>query len=199
MFKLLKCCAFTTSLNMQLFLIASLPISPANSSTVTDTADSAGEIIISENGVGPITGQTAFEKKEIERLFPQYTVDKVIRSTEGEEFPALQVAENGEILLVINPDYTEASIFSIEVRSSRIRNSTGPGIGFTYSTVIKDSLVSCCTASSEEYSGYVICRDSRSKHIHYLFSGEYNGPDGELPPPDILKDWKIKEIIWKPR
>jgi hypothetical protein len=184
---------------MHLFLKTALLLLLTYTFTISAINDSTKAVCISENGVGPINDKTNFDRIKIGELFPKCIVEKITRATEGEEFPALQIIENGDVLFVINPDINRNSIFSIEIKSSRIRNESGPGIGCTYSQVFKDSLSSDCTAGNEGYSGFVLCRDIRSKHVYYLFSGEYDGPDNELPPLNILRTWKIKEIIWKPR
>jgi hypothetical protein len=168
------------------------------SSTISGSKDSSGVITVGDNYVGAISDKTAFDQKNIQKLFPNCVVKTVTSSSEGEEFPTLQIVENGDVLFVINPDMTNGSIYSIEIKSNRIKNDLGPGIGFTYSQIFKDSPSSDCTPGIEEYSGFIICRDFRSQHVYYLFSGEKNGPDYEIPPLNILNTWKIKEIIWKP-
>ena len=53
-----------------------------------------------------------------------------------------------------------------------------------------------CIAGMEEESGKIICRarerSGKDSHtIVHIFSGAYSGPDGELPPFDIAKKFKI--------
>ncbi len=184
---------------MHLILKTSLLLLLTFSCTISAINDSTKAISVSEDCVGPINDKTNFDQKSIGKLFPDCIVEKITRSTEGEEFPALRIIENGDVLFVINPDINRNSIFSIEIKNSRIRNELGPGIGFTYSQVFNDSLSANCETCNEEYSGFILCRDFRSKHVYYLFSGEYNGPDNEIPPLNILQTWKIREIIWKPK
>ncbi|HIO09972.1 TPA: DUF1131 family protein [Candidatus Poribacteria bacterium] len=34
---------------------------------------------------------------------------------------------------------------------------------------------------------------------HYVcFAGKWHGPDGVLPPIEILRSWELSEIVWKP-
>ncbi|HIB99665.1 TPA: DUF1131 family protein, partial [Candidatus Poribacteria bacterium] len=30
------------------------------------------------------------------------------------------------------------------------------------------------------------------------FAGKWHGPDGVLPPIEILRSWELSEIVWKP-
>ena len=47
-------------------------------------------------------------------------------------------------------------------------------------------------------SGRVICQDPKSDRVQYVFKGVYDGPDGEAPAFEILKNWKTAQIVWKP-
>jgi hypothetical protein len=47
-------------------------------------------------------------------------------------------------------------------------------------------------------SGQVICQDPKSGRIQYMFNGAYDGPETEVPPFKILKNWKMAEIVWTP-
>jgi hypothetical protein len=46
-------------------------------------------------------------------------------------------------------------------------------------------------------SGTVSCPAPGSKHVHYLFEGTWDGPDGKLPPREILRGWTLRAIFWK--
>ena len=55
-----------------------------------------------------------------------------------------------------------------------------------------------CAAASEELTGKVLCYAPRVGNILYLFSGKWSGPTNAIPPQEVLGDWKIEAIIWKP-
>jgi hypothetical protein len=156
------------------------------------------DIVVNDSCVGPINNKTRFNQNVLKKLFPNLIVKKAISSTEGEEFPIFKIMNKSTVLLVINPDSDRNTIYSVEIKSEEVKNELGPQIGFTHSQTFKDKSSANCEPGMEESSGFVFCQDAKSKHITYLFSGEYSGSDSELPPPKILGSWKIKEIIWKP-
>ncbi|EBE3493299.1 DUF1131 family protein, partial [Salmonella enterica] len=43
----------------------------------------------------------------------------------------------------------------------------------------------------------VECKAEGSQHISYVFSGEWSGPEGLMPPDDVLKNWDVRKIIWR--
>jgi uncharacterized protein DUF1131 len=47
-------------------------------------------------------------------------------------------------------------------------------------------------------SGRVICQDPKSGRVQYVVKGVYDGPDGEALAFEILRNWKIAQIVWKP-
>jgi hypothetical protein len=156
------------------------------------------ELSISDKGLGPISSDTRFDQKEVQRLLPGLTVKRKVGMTEGEEFPTLVILNQKSALATINPSEDGNSIFSIRVANPRVINSLGPKIGMKYGGIYGDLVHKSCEAGMEEMSGAVICLDPKSKHIHYVFKGRHDGPDGELPNISALKNFTLREIVWKP-
>ena len=53
-----------------------------------------------------------------------------------------------------------------------------------------------CVAGMEAMSGMVLCRDASIAHIGLNFAGEWAGPDGELPPAEVLSTFTVTELTW---
>ncbi|SUH35915.1 lipoprotein [Salmonella enterica subsp. enterica] len=54
----------------------------------------------------------------------------------------------------------------------------------------------CEPVSSDSHTS-VECKAEGSQHISYVFSGEWSGPEGLMPPDDVLKNWDVRKIIWR--
>ena len=54
-----------------------------------------------------------------------------------------------------------------------------------------------CVAGMEERSGDVHCDDPDMAGLSYWISVDYAGPDGTLPPADIIAGGSVYEIVWR--
>jgi hypothetical protein len=100
--------------------------------------------------------------------------------------------------LVINPTSDYQHIFSVQIKSKTVKNQLEANLGSTYHEVYGNQRGQNCSPGVEEQSGKVICSALESKHIMYVFAGKWHGPDGVLPPIEILRSWELSEIVWKP-
>jgi Protein of unknown function (DUF1131) len=154
-------------------------------------------IAITEDGVGPINASTPFDLKTVQKLMPGLKVKRGTSFTEGEEFPILKVSDLKVVLFTIIPDDNGRKIFSIVTKSNRVKNSFGVKIGDMHVGVFGDK-AGDCSPGMEEYAGTVSCLAPRSKHVHYIFVGKWDGSDNEIPPQEVFKSWTVSEIFWKP-
>ncbi|HIC18433.1 TPA: DUF1131 family protein [Candidatus Poribacteria bacterium] len=98
----------------------------------------------------------------------------------------------------INPTSDYQRIFSVGIKSKTVKNELGANLGSTYHAVYGNQLDTNCPPGVGEQSGKVICFALGSKRIMYVFAGKWHGPDGVLPPIEILRSWELSEIVWKP-
>ncbi|MBK6908059.1 MAG: DUF1131 family protein [Rhodocyclaceae bacterium] len=159
----------------------------------------AAELSVSDKGVGPISASTRFNRNDLQKALPQFVVKVGERSTEGEVFRVLLISDASGLLATVNPGEGEKGIFSIRITSRNVRNALGPKLGATYLSVFGTGVATPdCTPGQEEMSGKVICPHPGSRHVSYIFAGKSSGPDGTLPPPAVLKNFAIEEIVWLP-
>lgn len=174
-----------------LFMLAIAFASAANARNDPEQA-----MTVSERGVGPINKNTPFDRKAIQKLLPHLEVKEGVSSTEDEEFPVLLVSDGKGLLFTIIPA-GKKKIFSVVLENDRVSNELGHKMGQSYKQVFQGK-PGQCYAGLEEYSGTVLCGAPNSEHLNYLFEGEWNGPDGQVPPQKILNGWKISSVVWKP-
>ena len=155
-------------------------------------------LVLSEKGVGPITKSTPFDVEKIQKLLPSYSVEKDAMMSEGESYPIIRVLKGKQEILVITPEADFKRIMSVMIKADKLRSPFKGKIGASYQSVYKGTKAFRCYPGVEEMSGTVSCAAPSFQNIRYFFAGEWNGPDGKIPPLNVLKDWKIKFIVWTP-
>lgn len=154
--------------------------------------------MLSVDGIGPINAQTPFNLHDITNAFPNLSVEQRQTFSEGEEYPVIEVSKDAKPLLVLNPDTKHEKVYSIMVKSNLIGNKLGHSIGMTFADIYAYGQTEECAPGAEELSGKVLCYAPKTGNILYLFSGVWNGPDGQIPPKDVLASWKLEGMVWKP-
>jgi hypothetical protein len=102
-------------------------------------------------------------------------------------------------LLTINPT-NENEIFCIVIESPLITSLVGGSIGDSYFLIFGEPDSSTmCVPLQEEFSGKVSCRAPGTRNIYFVFTGEWTGPDGQVPPAEVLKNRKVEKIVWRLR
>lgn len=157
-----------------------------------------GKLMITKDGVGPITIKTPFDEAAIRKILPGYQIKKTVRSSEGEEFPIIEVYEKSTLLFTITPADNNKKIFSIIVSHKDVKNNLGPKINDTYKDVYSSPNKAKCFPGMEEMAGTFTCQDLKEKNILYEFSGNSGEPDDVLPSMKKRLKFRITGIIWKP-
>jgi hypothetical protein len=154
--------------------------------------------MLSVDGVGPLNAETPFNLHLITDAFQGLNVAQQTNFTEGSQYPVIKVSKELKPLLTINPDAKHEKVFSIMVQDNLIGNQLGHAIGTAFSSIYPYGQPVECAAGSEELSGKVLCYAPKTGNILYQFGGEWNGPAGSVPPKEVLANWKIEAMIWKP-
>ncbi|MGB3916614.1 DUF1131 family protein [Thiothrix litoralis] len=154
--------------------------------------------MLSVDGIGPINGETPFNLHDITMAFQGLNVAQRTNYADGEEYPVITVSKGMKPLLTINPDAKQEKVFSVMVDDNLIGNRLGHSIGSKFTDVYTFGATEECAAGSEEFSGKVLCYAPKTGNVLYLFGGTWNGPNGSVPPKDVLAKWQMEAIIWKP-
>jgi hypothetical protein len=154
--------------------------------------------MLSADGVGPLNGATPFNLHDITMAFQGLNVAQRTNFSEGAEYPVITVSKDLKPLLSINPDAKQEKVFSIMVHDNLIGNRIGHPLGSKFTDVYSANSTEECGAGSEELSGKVLCYAPKTGNVLYLFGGTWTGPDGSVPPKDVLANWRMEAMIWKP-
>ena len=152
--------------------------------------------VLTDTGVGGINKETAFEQAIIETALPGLTLSPQQAHNEDQAYSVLQADKGTETVLRVNANVDGKSIYSILISSAAINNSLGHTLGSQLDTIYNTA--NDCLPLQEQYAGLVSCRAPGSKYIYYIFSGDWQGPDGVLPPWDSLRNWTMTYMLWRP-
>lgn len=175
------------------------PSVSAQTNNETPASATHNRLTVSDQGIGPINGKTRFNIHDIGLDFPNYSVVEELNFQEGDSYPVIRISKDAKRIMTINPTMDLKSIYSVIIEDNLVTNSLSHRLGTVFSDIYTDETNNFkCQAGVEEMSGQVLCIPPKSSNLLYLFTGKWNGPDGEIPPTAILYGWSLESIIWKP-
>lgn len=152
---------------------------------------------VTETAIGPFNAGTEFDSASVAALVPEYSIETGTRSREGEDYPTLLLFREGgsspSVELVDgNPSGTISEVIIYE--AGRVADPRADiGTRFAESGFTPDD----CWPGMEAWSGLVVCYAPDQPQFGYWFNpAPYAGPDGELPPVEILEDARVTMLRW---
>ncbi|MBO9448217.1 DUF1131 family protein [Ruegeria sp. R14_0] len=148
------------------------------------------------NGLGEITAATPFDVQTLNSVMPSHAWRLETQATEEGTQEVILTTMHGvpAVALIRNG---RGGIGAIEVTSGQIGNWLGPRVGDAFGPLQENFQLAGCTPGSEARSGSVLCVAAETDVITYVFSGRWQGPDGQMPPPSVLNGWGMTQMIWK--
>ena len=116
--------------------------------------------------------------------------------SEGMVWTEYAVVADGGTLLTIGPDGMGTRVGSVRTSNPAVDLEGGVSIGDRFGDVFSGTASPNCVAGMEEMSGLVNCNPPGAVQFFLVFEGSWNGPDGEVPPADVLQDWRVREAFW---
>ncbi len=159
----------------------------------------SSDIVLSADGVGPLNAGTTFNMHQMTVAFSDYSVEEMVNFQSGAPYPVIRVSKGGNTILTINPDDSRQNIFSVIIEDNIVSNSLGHSLGSSYSDVYAYGQTEKCQAGSQEMAGKVLCYAPKTPNILYVFNGKWDGSDKKMPPKEILQDWVLESIVWRPK
>ncbi len=199
MLKLLK---FSTKPIIAIFALSALLSACSNDDNdkkVVVPTDVVSDIVLSADGVGPLNATTSFNMHQMTVAFSEYSVEEVVNFQHSAPYPVIRISKGGNTLITVNPDSSRQNIYSIVVEDNKVKNSLGHHLGSVYSEVYTYGQTEKCQSGIEELSGKVLCYAPKTPNILYVFNGKWDGEDGQMPPAELLQDWILESIVWRPK
>ena len=166
-------------------------------SAVSSKGTAQTRLTLDEDGLSGITAATRFDMPILRNAIPSVVWKRVEQQTEDGTETVILATRHGKTGFTLYSD-GRGHVSAIEIVSRRVGNSLGPRVGDAYRVIRQSGRLGACWPGMEAQSGQVICEADQSRRITYLFSGRWNGPDGQLPPASVLNDWTISQVIWRP-
>lgn len=149
---------------------------------------------VSNNQIGPIAARTAFDRDAIAARLPDFQVVESEAWSEGMAYPVIEARAQGTEAPDIVFDGEGDRLIAVRVRTAGlVEAATDIGARAGDAPIIGDQ----CVAGMEERSGDVHCMDPERAGLSYWIAVDYAGPDGVLPPHDIIETGTVYEIVWR--
>ena len=155
-----------------------------------------GPLHVRADGVGPITGETAFDLATIKALFPKAAVKSAfIHTGEGPPGPIITVEQDNVPLLEISKG-AEGGIGEIRLAGGPIEGPRGETLLGKWAGLSFD--IAQCRAGEGRTVNQVVCVRPEAPTVAYVF-GIPDWGKGGLPPVDVLKaKGQLNEFVWRP-
>ena len=151
---------------------------------------------VTDQGVGGVTATTALTESDIkEGLKGDYRLRSGMATKDGKLISFYQAMKEDEIKLVISGQQ-KGTVERIDVMDKAIPSQWGVTVGTPFSELYKKAFGVCRKGSGDD-SAQIECAAPDSKHVSYLFDGDWHGPEGLMPSDDTLQSWKVSKIIWR--
>jgi len=155
-----------------------------------------GPLHVRADGVGPITGETAFDAATIKALFPKAVVKSAfIHTGEGLPGPILTVDQDNVPLLEIGKG-AEGGIGEIRMAGGPVEGPKGETLLAKWADLGFD--IAQCRAGEGRTVNQTVCVRPEAPTVSYVF-GVPGWTTGGLPPVETLKaKGQLNEFVWRP-
>ena len=155
-----------------------------------------GPLHVRADGVGPITGETAFDEATIKALFPKAVVKSAfIHTGEGPPGPILTVDQDNVPLLEIGKG-AEGGIGEIRLAGGPVEGPKGEALLAKWGDLGFD--ITQCRPGEGRTVNQTVCVRPEAPTVAYVF-GVPGWAKGGLPPVDVLKaKGQLNEFVWRP-
>jgi hypothetical protein len=155
-----------------------------------------GPLHVRADGVGPITGETAFDEATIKALFPKAVVKSAfIHTGEGPPGPIITVEQDNVPLLEIGKG-AEGGIGEIRMAGGPVEGPKGEALLAKWADLGFD--LAQCRAGEGRTVNQTVCVRPEAPTVSYVF-GLPGWTKGGLPPVDVLKaKGQLNEFVWRP-
>lgn len=164
--------------------------------TIAVTPYVGGPLRVRADGVGPITGETAFDEATIKALFPKAVVKSAfIHVGEGPPGPIITVEQDNVPLLEIGKG-AEGGIGEIRLAGGPVEGPTGEALLAKWADLAFD--IAQCRAGEGRAVNQTVCVRPQAPTVSYVF-GVPGWTKGGLPPVETLKaKGQLNEFVWRP-
>ena len=153
-------------------------------------------LTLSDQGLAGLGRDTPFEQAAIQKALPGLAIEKSETRDEGVSYPIFRALDNGKEVLTITSDPEKSVVGSFMTTSPLIVSDKGIKVGSRFAEIFSGKLPDECEPGLDEWVGMVFCPAPGSTSVQLFFKGNWKGPEGSLPPLNVLNDWTVAQIWW---
>lgn len=151
---------------------------------------------LSDAGLGDISSVTPLNEESLNKtLNGDYRLRKGMEISAGQTITFYQAMDGTNVKLVFYGN-AQDNVERIDVMDKAIKTDAGTKLGTAFSQLFEKAY-NVCEVGVDDNVGSVVCNSPESKHITYIFSGEWMGSSSIMPPDDKLKTWTISKMVWR--
>lgn len=155
-----------------------------------------GSLEVTDAGVGAINAGTPLSETTLDQaLDGSYHLRGGMGTSNGKLTAFYEALQDNRVRLSVSGE-PQGRVAQVEVLDKDIASAWGVKIGDRFDSLYSKAF-GVCQPGQGDNAGSVECSAPQSKHVSYLFSGSWNGPEGLMPPDDILKNWQVSKLVWR--
>ncbi|NPE60950.1 RpoE-regulated lipoprotein [Dickeya dadantii] len=152
-------------------------------------------LAVSDAGVGDINARTPMLESVLnDALNGDYRLRGGMETRNGKLVSIYEALKDDSVRLEIS-GAPKGQVTQVAVMDKAIASEWGVKIGDEFSSLYSKAFGLCQPGQGADAHS-VECVAPQGKHVSYLFSGNWSGPEGLMPSDDILKSWKVSKIVW---
>ena len=158
----------------------------------------AALLVLTEDGVGGLSGTTPFSPEAIQAALPEgFAIEEGRVMTERDTIPVYYAFSEGQIILEVYPDRTREQVGRVDAASELVVGPGGARAGAGFGEVDGDEM--SCEPGDAELTGRAICKPSSGGPVRYVFAHGADTGRGELPSREVMAQSILERIVWEAR
>ncbi|WP_238795392.1 RpoE-regulated lipoprotein [Proteus terrae] len=154
-------------------------------------------LTVSANGLGNITNSTKITESEIKNeLGSSFNYREGMEMQGSDTIVVVQALEDKNVQVAFYGK-EKATVEKIEVFDAKATTDWGITMGTPFKDIYKKAFGACSKGPKDEKQRTILCQSTEAKSVSYVFSGQWDGPDGLMPPDEVLSNWTLTQIIWQ--
>ncbi|MCC2113879.1 MAG: DUF1131 family protein [Hyphomicrobiales bacterium] len=149
---------------------------------------------ISDAGVGPVYGSTAYSGKAIGAALTGFEIETVQATVNGDVTWLLAAFRDGLQVMRFVADGRRSHVAEIQVLSDAVPGPNGERVGMTFRETRGGRLN--CVPGRAEWTGMAVCSSAGGRLRYVYVIPGFQGPAGSLPDRSALADAVLTRIVW---
>jgi len=160
-------------------------------------ANSSADFYLTDKGIVQLKSlSNKVDQHKLKKLLGQgYVIHNGMHIKDNQLSKVFDVIKDNQLLFSVFTT-EKGKLTAIEIVSPAIETAYKAHIGSKFAQLYEHDFGFCQRGYFTAEATEVICQAPNSKHIKFIFKGEWHGPKELIPSDNILKDWTVTKITW---